>query len=228
MALGTNIGMSPNGVHGRVIMVDSRYGFRAVALTACDAGSHGVEIPRLSRVALDAGGSIIEFESPVGVRQVGANTHRGSRSADRETVPPDPGCLQDSPGTTGTDFIAFIVPGCHPLAIPVDFRSDLFLCPRRYGRDSQKYGCPDQESERSPMISQTNYSHSPFHAHSPITFLMSPLGDELKKATAYLSLSTLLKSRPDPRGVCLCDDGSCCRHSAFCRHSLPLNFPVET
>ena len=84
MALGTNISMPPNGVHGRVIVIDGRNGLRAVALTAGNSCSHGVEIPCLLGMTLDTGISIIELEPPVGVRQAGTNTYPGSRGAERE------------------------------------------------------------------------------------------------------------------------------------------------
>ena len=68
MALGTNIGMSPNGVHGRVVMVDGRDRFRAVTLPAGNPCPGRMKVSGLLRMAFDAGGSIIELKPSMGVR----------------------------------------------------------------------------------------------------------------------------------------------------------------
>jgi hypothetical protein len=119
--------MPANEVHGRIVVVDGRYRFRTMTLTAGDSGAYRMEVAGLFRMALDAGASFVKIESAMGVRQAGAGTHRGRGAPEWDKAPLDPRRFQDSPGATRADFVAFVIPGGHPLAITIDFRGNLFL-----------------------------------------------------------------------------------------------------
>ncbi|MGE5840098.1 MAG: hypothetical protein ACM34H_09200 [Deltaproteobacteria bacterium] len=68
VALGAHIRMTPNRVHGRIVMVDAGDRFLPVALEAGDLGSDGVTVQALLRVAVF---TLLKFEDPDPIVRIG-------------------------------------------------------------------------------------------------------------------------------------------------------------
>ena len=62
VALGANIGVPPDRIHGGKVVINGSYGLGAVTLTTGDACPSRMKIPCLMGMTLDAGSPFVKLE----------------------------------------------------------------------------------------------------------------------------------------------------------------------